>query len=212
METEPYQLAMFPLGSVLFPAMPLPLHLFEPRYLTLADDVVGRDGEFGVVLIERGSEVGGGDQRSSIGTVATIVEQQCFDDGRWALGCVGERRIRVIEWLVDDPYPKALVVNYPESSQRPRKPDIQPEVGIENCAAKLRLAIDRLVLLGEAPEGFELRLSEDPLLASYQISAIGPFGPADKQALLACDGSTSRLAQLDGLLDAAIEMLDFRLC
>ena len=51
-------LPMFPLGSVLFPHALLPLHLFEPRYLALADTVLQGDGRFGVVLIERGREVG----------------------------------------------------------------------------------------------------------------------------------------------------------
>ena len=61
---------MFPLGNVLFPHAQLPLHVFEPRYRALAETCLAGDGEFGVVLIERGSEVGGGDTRFSIGTVA----------------------------------------------------------------------------------------------------------------------------------------------
>ena len=52
---------MFPLGSVLFPHMPLPLRLFEPRYLKMLGDLLEQpDPEFGVVLIERGHEVGVG--------------------------------------------------------------------------------------------------------------------------------------------------------
>ena len=57
-------LPMFPLGCVLFPHAHLPLHVFEPRYRTLTRDCLRTDREFGVVLIERGSEVGGGDSRS----------------------------------------------------------------------------------------------------------------------------------------------------
>ena len=65
---------MFPLGSVLLPAMPLPLRIFEPRYLKLLGDLMGSENpEFGVVLIERGTEVGGGDQRMQIGTIASVI-------------------------------------------------------------------------------------------------------------------------------------------
>jgi Lon protease-like protein len=66
---------MFPLGSVLLPAMPLPLRIFEQRYLKLLGDLVASEKpEFGVVLIERGKEVGGGGKRMSIGTIASVTE------------------------------------------------------------------------------------------------------------------------------------------
>ena len=67
---------MFPLGSVLLPAMPLQLRIFEPRYLKLLGDLVASDKpEFGVVLIERGQEVGGGEKRMEIGTLASVSER-----------------------------------------------------------------------------------------------------------------------------------------
>ena len=73
MSAETRELAMFPLGSVLLPGMPLALRVFEPRYVELLSTVLGdTDREFGVVLIERGSEVGGGDVRFGAGTVARI--------------------------------------------------------------------------------------------------------------------------------------------
>src|SRR5580658_1736392 len=103
------QLAMFPLSSVLFPGAELPLHVFEPRYRDLTDHCLAGDGEFGVVLIARGSEVGGGDQRFAVGTVAQIAAASRFDDGRWALLVEGTRRIAVTEWLADAPYPRAVV-------------------------------------------------------------------------------------------------------
>jgi Lon protease-like protein len=94
---------MFPLGVVLFPGMALPLHIFEARYREMIQDCLRHGQEFGVVLIERGSEVGGGDQRSDVGTVAHITEAAQLPDGRWALLAVGTRRIRVQTWLPDDP-------------------------------------------------------------------------------------------------------------
>jgi len=100
---------MFPLGNVLFPHAQLPLHVFEPRYRALAETCLAGDGEFGVVLIERGSEVGGGDTRFSIGTVARIVAAGRLPDGRYLLATEGTRRLRVREWLPDDPFPRAEV-------------------------------------------------------------------------------------------------------
>src|SRR5215207_2079835 len=107
---------MFPLGSVLLPSVFLPLHLFEPRYRQLIRDCMAGSQEFGVVLIERGSEVGGGDVRADVGTVARVLEARELDDGRWAVGAVGTRRIRVVEWLDDDPYPRAEVEDWDDET------------------------------------------------------------------------------------------------
>ena len=100
---------MFPLGTVLFPYAVLPLHVFEPRYRALTEHCLAGDGCFGVVLIERGSEVGGGDTRFAVGTVARIARAGQLPDGRYVLATVGTQRFRVREWLPDDPYPLAEV-------------------------------------------------------------------------------------------------------
>src|SRR5215204_4326060 len=97
-------LPMFPLGSVLLPGAVLPLHVFEDRYRELVRDCLAApEHEFGVTMIERGSEVGGGDQRSNVGTVARMAQVAELADGRYALVCIGTRRIRVVAWLPDDP-------------------------------------------------------------------------------------------------------------
>src|SRR4051795_8809471 len=111
---EPTAMPMFPLGTVLFPHALLPLHVFEPRYRLMTQRVLKGDGEFGVVLIERGSEVGGGDTRFVVGTVARVVRAQELPDGGYALATVGIRRIRVTRWLPDDPYPLAEVTDVTE--------------------------------------------------------------------------------------------------
>src|SRR3954464_4728260 len=111
---ESVVMPMFPLGTVLFPHALLPLHVFEERYRRMTERVLRGDGEFGVVLIERGSEVGGGDTRFDVGTVARIVRAQQLPDGGYALATVGLRRIRAAVWLADDPYPQAQVVDLAE--------------------------------------------------------------------------------------------------
>ena len=71
--------------------------------------VLENDYEFGVVLIERGSEVGGGDVRFDVGTIARVVQAAELPDGRYSLATVGLRRFRVVEWLPDDPFPQAEI-------------------------------------------------------------------------------------------------------
>ena len=109
-EVSPRLLPMFPLGSVLVPSMLLPLHIFEPRYRALIRDVLDSDGEFGVVMIERGSEVGGDDVRAGVGCVARVLEAEEQPDGRWIVMAVGTAVVDVQSWSADDPYPRAVVV------------------------------------------------------------------------------------------------------
>ena len=102
-------LAMFPLNSVLFPYMPLRLRVFEERYLImLAELLRSEDARFGVVLIERGREVGGGEECFSLGTIAEIT-QLGAQEGFVGLIAQGSRRFEVTEWLDDAPHPRAEV-------------------------------------------------------------------------------------------------------
>src|ERR1700689_5011400 len=106
------RLPMFPLGTVLFPHAVLPLHVFESRYRALMQHCLDADRRFGVVLIERGSEVGGGDQRARVGTQGVITRAAELSDGRWVLEVAGEVPVVIEEWLPDDPYPVALVSDH----------------------------------------------------------------------------------------------------
>ena len=105
---------MFPLDSVLLPGMPMPLRIFEERYLKLLGDLVTQENpEFGVVLIERGSQVGGGDKRMNIGTIASVTDIGTSEQF-YGLESVGTQRFRVNAWLPDDPYPIADIDFLPD--------------------------------------------------------------------------------------------------
>ena len=106
---ELHRLPMFPLGSVLFPGLGLPLRVFEPRYREMIADCLDGDRSFGVVLIERGSEVGGGEVRLRVATVARILDVSLQEDGTLGVFAVGTSRVEVLEWLPDAPYPAAVV-------------------------------------------------------------------------------------------------------
>lgn len=192
--TDGYRLPMFPLGTVLFPHAPLPLHVFEPRYQRLVADCLAADRRFGVVLIERGFEVGGGDQRFGTGTVAEIVEAAEIGVGRWALICLGVERVDVDEWLPDDPYPVAYVRPRPDGGEEPDPAEIEEARRLVASCAAMRAE------LGEPAPPAVVRVSDRPSLAVWQLCALAPVGPLDDLALLRLDSPAARLRQLTALL------------
>jgi Lon protease-like protein len=197
-------LGMFPLGTVLLPGALLPLHVFEPRYRALIADCLAGEPEFGVVLIERGSEVGGGDVRRDVATVARIVEVAELPGGRSALMTVGTRRIQVDRWLDDDPYPRAEVSDWPDSGDSGGDPTIGEVLG------DLRRVLALQAELGAAAPA-TVDVSDDPVLATYHAAALAPLGPDDHYRLLAAPGPAERRRMLAGLLADAEAALRFRL-
>jgi Lon protease-like protein len=198
---------MFPLGSVLLPGMVLPLHVFEDRYRRLVDDVLAAaEPEFGVSLIERGSEVGGGDIRAMTACVARVVEAARTEDGRWALVAVGVRRARVREWLPDDPYPRAVLEDWPDEDG--------PVPGADRLDA-LESRVRRLVALatelgaGAAPA--DLDFSDDPGLRTFQLAVVAPVGAFDRLRVLREPGVADRTALLEELVAEQGELLEARL-
>jgi uncharacterized protein len=204
-------LPMFPLGTVLLPGGVLPLHVFEPRYRQLVVDCLADDTgdpEFGVTLIERGSEVGGGDQRTNVGVVARMVQVNALEDGRYSIVAVGTSRIRVNAWLPDDPYPLADVDEWPD--EHPDAPGLGDAVA--RLTERLREVLALAARLGEVPAKVDLSaVSEDPLVASYHLAALSPLGPADRYRLLCAPSPASRLDLLAESLDDVEAMLRFRL-
>jgi uncharacterized protein len=193
------RLPMFPLGAVLFPHASMPLHVFEPRYRELMRDCLAGDARFGIVLIERGSEVGGGDERSTLGTRGVITQSAELPDGRWVLEIEGESLIAVEEWLPDDPYPVALVR---DASTEPVPGDAAPLVGA--AAQRVRRARALLAEQGGAPPlAPELALDGggDADLASWQLCAVAPLNAYDAQRLLAAESTPERLRLLAQLME-----------
>jgi len=201
---------MFPLGLVLLPSVFLPLHLFEHRYRRLIRDCLAGSHEFGVVLIERGSEVGGGEVRSDVGTVARVLEARELDDGRWAVGAVGTRRIRVLEWLDDDPYPRAEIEDWDDVVDEGAAATSDAEA-LAPVVSALRRVLALASELGDPAADATQEISADPSLASFQIAALSPIGPMDRQSLLCTPGTTERLARLADLLVEEEAFLNRRL-
>jgi Lon protease-like protein len=187
---------MFPLGSVLFPGALLPLQIFERRYRQMVDDIESNDGRFGVVLIRRGFEVGGGDERHDVGTVARVVRRGEAEDGVILAVAVGEERIRVTGWLEDDPYPRAEVEQLAELP--PGEPAFE---AIAAAAAARRRLIALAIEMGAVGHTLELELPEDEQQAGWALCAAAPIGAFDRQRLLETDDLATRMGILEQLLD-----------
>jgi Lon protease-like protein len=203
---------MFPLGTVLFPHMPLSLHVFEERYRRLVGDCLegaerGEPPEFGVVLIERGQEVGGGEQRFGRGTVARITEVGRHEDGRYSVVAVGTRRVDVRAWLPDDPYPLA-------DTDAVADPPLDGDDDIALLARADRAVRRCLTLKAELDEPAwpaAVVLDADPSVAMWQLAAIAPLGPIDQLELLALPTPAELLTRLGDLADDEASVLYFRL-
>jgi len=193
-------LGMFPLSTVLFPQAGLPLHVFEDRYRELMAHCMNGDGEFGVVLIARGSEVGGSDQRVGVGTVARIANVAKLGDGRLLVVATGVRRVRVDRWLPDDPYPVALVADIPD--------DVSADDGTTLAGAEFAVRRLRSLLseLGDVPAlPHNLRITGDEEDVGWQLCDMAPLTALDLQRLLATEGLMTRMQVLTELCDAMAE-------
>ena len=199
-------LPMFPLGTVLFPSMLLPLRIFEPRYREMMRVCLEGDGRFGVVMIERGSEVGGGDTRSSVGTTASIVQAQELPDGQWRLLAMGTSRFRVDEWLPDDPFPLARVESWCDGPNGDDLVDL-----VARLERRFRTAVALAGELDEWSVPATMELDPDPVVSLYQMCAASPLGPFDRQRLLSSSTCHERAVELDRLLDDLTEVLRDRL-
>ena len=193
---------MFPLGSVLFPSMPLTLRIFEERYLKLLGDLMGAESPaFGVVLVSRGSEVGGDDGRMSIGTVASVTQIGTTDEFL-GLESFGSQRFSVNEWLPDDPYPIAEIEMIPDlvwdDTLMPAR------VHLETSVRKLLAFASEF---GELQFRADIELSDDPMSACWQLAGILPIGELDRYDLLASQSAEELIAQTYAIVTTADDTL-----
>lgn len=204
---------MFPLGSVLLPGDELPLKIFEPRYAAMVPVVESGGGQFGVVLIERGSEVGGGDVRSMVGTIAQVDKIVQMGPGRFSLNGHGVSRIRVTDWLPDDPFPLAQVDDFPDvasddidwSELLAKRAQLQLLCGQGGRQdPQLRWIASQLAQPVTYGDG-------DPVADSYRAASDLPLGPADRQSVLQALDAAHRVEGIEAALDDLIAALRFRL-
>jgi Lon protease-like protein len=183
---------MFPLQHVLLPGGLLPLHVFEERYRVMTRECLEGDATFGVVLIERGREVGGGDVRVDIGTTAVIDTASELADGRFVLVCHGVERFTVVEWLADDPYPLAMVEMLPDDVGASPESVARAETSVRRAWA----------LLSELGAESALDPATTPAADAWTWCSLAPVVELDQLRLLRIDDPDERLALVCELAEA----------
>lgn len=205
------ELPMFPLEWVLLPGEELSLRIFEPRYTVLVEDLMrSGDPRFGVVLIARGREVGGGEQRNDVGAMAGITQCTELGGGRYALRCLTGERIRVREWLDDDPYPRAIAEIWPDEPSEPVSDSQFRELEdrIVTLHQRMAQARRRWVTPGHSLLGGR---SRDPVQRLYSLACRVPMGEADRYAVLAAPSLSDRMTALHEAIETVSARVEFDL-
>ncbi len=184
---------LFPLGTVLFPGLVLPLHVFEPRYRQLVADLLELpedERRFGVVAIRQGREVGADGVRAlhEVGCTASLRRVEPYEDGRYDLVTVGTDRFRLAGLDDSSPYLVGDVELLPD--------ELGPAPGVPSLDAAVRTAfLDYLDALSTA-SGAELEapdLPDDPLVLGHLVGAMTQLDLDERQGLLALPDGASRL-------------------
>ena len=201
-------LPLFPLGTVLFPGLVLPLRVFEERYRTLVGHLMalpdGTAREFGVVAIERGWEVDGLAPDVSlydVGCTAEVRQITELDDGRFDLVTVGRRRFEITELVSSDtPYLQAQVRFLPEPVDDDGRADLLAPRVLGVFRTYLRMVRADAEEVGE-------QLPEDPLVLSHLVAATAGLTVSDRQRLLAERDTAARLLAELALLHREVALL-----
>ena len=194
------ELRLFPLNTILFPGMPLPLRIFEERYKLMIGECLDTEQPFGVVLIKEGPEVGGPAAVYNVGVTARIDEVEHYEEGRMSISTMGEKRFRIVEIIQDVPYMKGSVEYMPEDPG-PDEEDHYPQAA-DMFGAYIRL-------LGSLGGGWlvEVEIPEEPLSLSYTIAHYLDLPRIAKQRLLEIPTPGERLKYEIPLLEGATERL-----
>ncbi len=196
------EIPLFPLGVVLFPHMPLPLHIFEERYRQMMRDCEAEGTSFGVVAIREGVEAMGPATPHPVGTLAQLRKVEKLDDGRYNLLVVGASRFRIVRISSRKPY---LVgeVEYLEDTDGEL---VSAELARQVVTAFRSYADTLRQLSGQDPASIEL--PDDPELLSYLVAATLQVEVTRKQELLEMDAARERLRGCLALLRREAVLLD----
>lgn len=200
------RLPLFPLGTVLFPGLVLPLHIFEPRYRRLVRDLRGGPSpmRFGVIAIREGRETGvrGVSALHEVGCVATVREITELDDGRYDLLAVGTQRFRL--GALDESLP--YLTGDVELLGDPSGDEAEAGLAVRAVQRAFRGYLDVLATAGSAEISVP-ELPDEPVLLSYLVAAAMIIELPDRQELLAQPDAVSRLTAERTLLSREVAML-----
>ncbi|MBE0609539.1 MAG: LON peptidase substrate-binding domain-containing protein, partial [Dehalococcoidia bacterium] len=191
--------------------MELPLRIFEERYRVMIRELLDSGGEFGVLLIREGEEVGGGAIPHSIGTTARIEECREVEGGRFVLNGRGVHRFRLLRMLPARPYPYGEVEYLPDQDE-PTTPTLR--LAIETVRTTFPLYFRMaLSLTDQWAQG--LRLPDRP---HELVNFLGPWLQVEedaKQRLLEIEAAADRVAHLAEMIDDLLtrtreEVIEYR--
>lgn len=219
------RLPHFPLHTVLFPHLPLPLHVFEERYRAMARDIMAADSPYGgrlvVSMITEGPEVGGEATARPIGTICEVHSAEQFPDGRWLLLVVGVARARVGSIDRSGPYAVADVSEITElagAGASALVPRVQQ--ALDAYLATVKRFVARTASVAEHSQEPRdvtvtldqvlkpIRLPDDPIAASYAVGGVLPVELSRKQQLLELPDAAVRLRAELELLRRETTLLD----
>ena len=185
------ELPLFPLSTVLFPGGPLPLRIFETRYLDMVRRCLREESGFGVVLITQGRETGGAPRFVAFGTEARIVDFDRRDDGLLGITCLGAGRFRVTGTRRE---PDGL--NVGEVADVAAEPAVPVPAEFCFLADALRGILPELGdVYAAVPRHFD-----DSAWVGHRLAELLPLEPCDRQALLEMQDPLARLAAIAPLV------------
>lgn len=198
-----FDLPLFPLNTVLFPGMPLTLHIFEQRYRQMIKACLDEKQPFGVVLIKEGVEAMGPlAEPHGVGCTAEIAQVQSLKDGRMNVLAVGRERFQIVSLHHDQPYLRGTVETYPL--------DTTFSDDASMAAERLRPRVETYVgLLSEAGDvDFDTSsLPNDPEALAYLAATVLQIPNSQKQGLLATSGVSPMLTAMQDLFRREIPVL-----
>jgi uncharacterized protein len=198
------RLPLFPLNTVLFPGLTIPLRIFEPKYLLLLQWCVENRSPFGIVMIRSGSELGdSATELATIGTTARITKCESAVDDSYLIEVVGETRFTIEEMFDSQPYLSARVTPFWEQSAEPL--DLQPLYDQTVSLFKGYLASR---LSAENRHLANLQMPSDPVLMSFAVAASLQSSLPEKQTLLEIAATSERLMHEIEILQRGFADLD----
>jgi Lon protease-like protein len=198
------ELPLFPLNTVLFPGMPLNLHIFEERYKRMMQACIESSKPFGVVLIKQGLEAHGPlAEPHEIGCTARIIEVEPLSEGRMNIVALGQKRFRIISSSDQDSYLVGQVKLYPLE-------DTDPKL-LTQTGKRLYPWVKRYMDILSQASGTDLEsehLPNDPLALAYLAAVLLQVPPKQKQTLLAAQNAPEFLGDMYDLYRREVFLLD----
>lgn len=197
---------LFPLNTVLFPGMLLPLHIFEERYKQMIGDCMARSKPFGVVLMKSGQAEGPlQGELHTIGTTARVARAAQLSDGRMNIMTIGQQRFRIIELHPHQkPYLMATIEHFPLTTS-----DTTTSIA-NQVATRLTHYLSKFKKLGKVRVNLN-QFPSDPQTLAYLTGVVLPVESQQKQKILSMESAAAMLEYEHRLLRHELTILDILL-